>query len=131
LKAVTNGGGEGVPDEDEDPRAEIARLETRIEELSEALERCRKIKLFSQLAIVGGAIWMAGATFGILSFEPIGMIAAISAVIGGIVGFGSNTTTTEEVTAALHAADARRANLISSLELRVVGGTDHLPPYLH
>ena len=129
MEAVT--GNEDSPDQDEDPRAEIARLETRIEELSEALERCRKIRLVSQLAIVGGAAWMAGATLGILGFEPIGMIAAISAVIGGIVGFGSNTTTTKEVVGALKKADARRANLITALNLRVVGGVDYPPRYLH
>jgi hypothetical protein len=131
VKADTDDEGQSILDEDEDPRAEIARLETCIEELSEALERCRKIKLFSQLAIAGGAIWMAGATLGILGFDPVGMIAAIAAVIGGIVGFGSNTTTTKEAAGAMKAAEARRAELISALQLRVVGGADNLPRYLH
>ena len=120
MKAGIDDQDENILGEDDDPHAEIARLETRIEELAEALERCRKIRLFSLAAMIGGAIWMAGATVGLFGFEPVGMIAAISAVIGGIVGFGSNTTTTKEVVGKLRKAEARRAELISMLTLRVV-----------
>jgi hypothetical protein len=107
--------------EELDPRAEIARLEAQIERLSERLEWCRKVRLFSHVAMVLGAIWLAAALVGLIAFDPIALIAAISAIIGGIVAFGSNTTTTKEVAVALKRAEARRFDLIASLELRVVG----------
>ena len=107
--------------EDGDPRDQIARLESRLEELAEALARCRKIKLISQIAIAGGGIWLLAVTIGIIGFDPMAMMAAISGVIGGTVMYGSNTTTSREIDAAMKEAEARRAALIGGLELRVVG----------
>jgi hypothetical protein len=107
--------------DDGDPRDRIARLETRLEELADAMARCRKIKLVSQIAIAGGAIWMAAATIGIIGFDPVALMAAIAAVIGGTVMYGSNTTTSQEVDAAIKDAEADRAALIGGLKLRVVG----------
>jgi hypothetical protein len=116
-----NGASHILIDEDESPHVRIARLEARIDELSESLERCRKIRLFSQIAVAGGAIWIVAATLGAVGFDPVAMIAAISAVIGGVVGFGSNTTTTKEVAAAIKETEALRAELIAGLDLRLVG----------
>ena len=107
--------------EDGDPRDQIARLESRIEELAEALARCRKIKLISQIAIAGGGIWLLAVTIGVIGFDPMAMMAAISGVIGGTVMYGSNTTTSREIDAAMAEAEARRTKLIGGLELRVVG----------
>jgi len=107
--------------EDGDPRDQIARLESRLEELAEALARCRKIKLISQIAIAGGGIWLLAVMIGVIGFDPMAMMAAISGVIGGTVMYGSNTTTSREIDAAMKEAEARRAALIGGLELRVVG----------
>ena len=104
-----------------DPRDEIARLETRLERLDDALARCRKIKLVAQIAIAGGGAWMLAVLIGVIGFDPIAMMAAISGVIGGTVMYGSNTTTTQEVKAAIADAEAERAELIESLDLDVVG----------
>ena len=49
-------------------------------------------------------------------------IAAIAALIGGIVLFGSNNSTLQQARAALRAAEAERAMLIGRIELRVVDG---------
>jgi len=49
------------------------------------------------------------------------MVAAIAAVIGGTVVFGSNTTTAKQISTAMLEAEERRASLIGGLELRVVG----------
>jgi hypothetical protein len=107
--------------DDGDPRDQIARLETRLEELADAMARCRKIKLISQIAIAGGGLWMAAATIGVIGFDPVAMMAAIAAVIGGTVMYGSNTTTSQEIAAAIRDAEADRAELIGMLKLRVVG----------
>jgi hypothetical protein len=107
--------------EDVDPRDQIARLEAQLEELADAMARCRKFKLVSQIVIAGGGLWMVGATLGVIGFDPVAMLAAISSVIGGTVMYGSNTTTSQEIAAAMQDAEALRAELIGGLELRVVG----------
>jgi hypothetical protein len=43
---------------DGDPRDQIARLESRVEELADAMERCRKIRLISRIAIAVSDVWM-------------------------------------------------------------------------
>jgi hypothetical protein len=106
---------------DGDPSDEIARLEERLEELADAMTRCRKIRLISQIAITAGGMWMLAVTVGVLGFDPIAMMAAISGVIGGTVMYGSNRTTWREVDAAINDAEAKRAELIGRLDLRVVG----------
>jgi len=104
-----------------DAREEIARLETRLEELADALARCRKFRLAAQIAMAGGGLWFAAAVIGVIGFDPAVMIAAIAGVIGGIVMYGSNSTTAEELDAEMKEAEAKRAALIGALHLRVVG----------
>jgi hypothetical protein len=107
--------------EEGDPRDQIARLETQLEELADARQRCWKFKLASQIAIACGGLWMVAATIGVVGFDPVAFMAAISGVIGGTVMYGSNTTTQQEIEAAMRDAEADRAELIGMLELRVVG----------
>lgn len=102
-------------------REQIAQLEARIEALTLSIERCRKISMGSKLAIAGGAIWFLLMLVLIVPFNPTGFVAALSAVLGGIVLLGSNATTWEQTDADLHAAEAMRADLIGSIELRMVG----------
>lgn len=103
-----------------DTRDEIASLEAQLEELADALARCRKFKLASQAAMSGGALWFVAALLGMVGFSPAEMLAAIAAVIGGVVTYGSNATTTAEVEAGMAEAEAKRAALIGTLNLRVV-----------
>jgi hypothetical protein len=42
-------------------------------------------------------------------------------MLGGIVSLGSNVSTLRQTMAAIGAADARRTELIGSIDLRVVG----------
>jgi hypothetical protein len=107
---------------DGDARTQISRLEARIDGLAEMLERCRKIALVSKVAIAAGALVMAAVTVGPIRFDPTAMIAAMIAVIGGIVAYGSNRSTSEQTAAGLRAAETLRAELIGRLELRVVDG---------
>jgi hypothetical protein len=108
-----------------DPRDEITRLEQRLEELADAAARCRKIRLISQIVIAAGGAWMLAVTVGVLGFDPLAMMAAISGVIGGTAMYGSNRTTWREVDAAMNDAEAKRAALIGRLDLRVVGEGEH------
>jgi hypothetical protein len=104
-----------------DPRDEIARLESRLDELADSLSRCWKFKLISQIAIAGGGAWLLAAIFGIIGFDPVAMTTAIAGVIGGTVMYGSNTATVKELEAEMNEAEAKRAALIGTLDLRVVG----------
>ena len=106
---------------DEDLREQIVRLEAQIEELAAAIESCRKIILISRAAVVLGGVLIVSMIMGAVGFDSLVLIAAITAVIGGIVLFGSNKSTSEQAIAALRAAEARRAELISSIDLRLVG----------
>jgi len=109
----------------EEPRNEIAGLETRIEELADGLERCRKLDAVSKIVIAGGALWFLAGLFGLVTFSGMVLAGSITAVLGGIVLNGSNSSTMQQTQAALDAAEARRAELIGSIELRVVqGGVD-------
>jgi hypothetical protein len=106
---------------DGDPRAQILRLEADIEELTEVMERCRKIILISKVAIAAGGIWLLALTLGAIRFDSVAMIGAIAVVVGGTVIFGSNTSTSKQTAVAIKAAEGLRAELIGKINLRVVG----------
>jgi hypothetical protein len=106
---------------DGDLHDEILRLEAHIEELTEVIERCRKVILVSKVAIAAGGTWLLAFTLGAIGYDPVAMIAAIAAVIGGTVVFGSNTSTSKQAAVAVKAAEALRAELIGRINLRLVG----------
>ena len=105
----------------DDDRDEIAQLEARIETLTQAIERCRKFSLAAKLAIAAGAIWIVLALLWVMPLSAGGIIAALAAVIGGVVLLGSNSTTWTQTDAALQAAEEARANLIGRIPMRAVG----------
>jgi hypothetical protein len=108
------------PMSDGDPREEIARLEEQIEALAESAERCRKIILFSKAAIAVGGLLMVAVVLAPVRLDPTILIVAIAAVIGGIVGLGSNTRTLQQTAAAMRSAEAQRGELIDEIALRTV-----------
>ena len=99
---------------------QISQLEADIEDLTEVVERCRKIILISKIAIGAGGIWLLAITLGAIRFDAVAMIASMALVIGGIVVFGSNMSTSKQTTVAINAAEARRAELIDKINPRVV-----------
>ena len=104
-----------------DLREEIVRLEAEIDELTGVVERSWKVGLFAKMAVLAGAMWLLASTVGAISLDPVALIGAIAAVIGGIVVFGSNTSTSKQAALGIKAAEARRAELIGRIELRPVG----------
>jgi hypothetical protein len=113
-----------------DLRDQIFDLEARLEELAEVGERCRKVAVISKLTIAAGGIWLLACTLGAIGFDPVAMIGAIAAVIGGAVVFGSNSTTSKQIAGDIKAAETLRAELIDKIDLRVVGeaNVDHSSP---
>ena len=111
-----------------DLREEIVRLEAEIDELTGVVERSRKVGLIAKMAVLAGAMWLLASTVGAISLDPVALIGAIAAVIGGIVVFGSNTSTSKQAAARIKAAEARRAELIGMIDLRPVGeASDWIP----
>jgi hypothetical protein len=100
---------------------DIARIEERIEELEQAIARCRKLSLAAKLAIGAGAVLLALTLLGLLEFIAAVVTAAMAAVIGGVVLLGSNATTWTQTESALRASEAMRAEWIGQRQMRVVG----------
>ena len=105
-------------------REQISRLEERIEELVDIIERCRKLMLFSKAAIAIGGLLIVAIMFGAIRFDPAAMVGAMAAVIGGTVLLGTNSRTSQQTMAALKAAEEERAELIDGIDLQVVGEGD-------
>lgn len=99
---------------------DIARIEARIEELNEAIERCRKLALAAKIAIGAGCAWIALTLTVLIPYVPYLTVAALAAAIGGVVLLGSNSTTWQQTEAARAASEQMRADLIEQLQLRVV-----------
>ena len=107
--------------DEDNPIDEISRIEARLEELAEVSERCRKIILVSKLAIAGGVSLLLVMVLGLFGSNQVVAIGSIAVVLGGIVSFGSNVSTLRQTTAAMSAAEVLRSDLISRINLRVVG----------
>ncbi len=105
---------------DSDLAGQISQLEAEIEHLADVAERCRKIIVASRLAIVVGGLWLLGIALGVVPFDQLGFICSITAIIGGIVAFGSNTRTWQQTIDTLKAAQARRSELIDTIDLKLV-----------
>ena len=104
----------------DDPHGEIVRLEEHIEELAAKIESCRKFILASRIAVAGGGIVLASMLLGAIRFDPAAMAAAVAALLGGIVVWGSNGSTAKEAAKELATAEADRAALIEKIDLRVI-----------
>jgi hypothetical protein len=106
--------------DDGDPHDEIVHLEAVIEQLSARIENCRKFILASRIAMTGGAILLAATVSGAIRFDATALLAAIAALIGGFVVWGSNGSTAKEAADQLAKAEANRAALIGLIDLRVI-----------
>jgi hypothetical protein len=98
-------------------RDEIVRIEDRIEQLTEKIESCRKLILASRIAVASGALVLAGMLLGAIRFDPAVMAAAVAALLGGIVMWGSNRSTAQEATNELTSNEADRSALIQKMNL--------------
>jgi hypothetical protein len=107
--------------DEDDPIDDISRIEARLDELAEVSERCRKIILVSKAAIAGGVALLLFTMLGLFGSNQVIAIGSIAVVIGGIVSLGSNVSTLRETMAAMSAAEVFRSDLISRIDLRVIG----------
>ena len=113
--------------DEDNPIDEISRIEAGLEELAEVSERCRKMILVSKVAIAGGVSLLLVMVLGLFGSNQVAAIGSIAVVLGGIVSFGSNVSTLRQTTAAMSAAEVLRSDLISNIDLRVVGDRTRKP----
>jgi hypothetical protein len=100
--------------------SEIVRLEAQAEELVARIESCRKFILTGRVAITTGGLVVSAMLLGLIGSDPSILGLAVAAVLGGIVAAGSSRSTANEATMELRGTEAKRAELIAQLELRVV-----------
>ena len=112
-----------INDED-DPAGEISRIEAQLEELAEVSDRCRKFILVSKAAIAVGGALLFLMILGLFGSSPVAAIGSIAMVLGGIVSLGSNISTLRQTMADIDDAEAIRSELISRIDLRLVGDRD-------
>ena len=67
-----------------------------------------------------GGILMAAIILRVVTFDPMMMVAGLAALLGGIVVFGSNTSTANQLSEAMRSAEAQRAALIGRLNICLV-----------
>ncbi len=96
------------------------------------IESCRKFILASRIVVAGGGLVLTAMMVGALRFDPGAMAAAVAACLGGIVVWGSNSSTAKEAAKELTAAETDRAALIEMINPRVIPGkvprAFHPPP---
>ncbi|MDE2364337.1 MAG: hypothetical protein KGM42_16800 [Hyphomicrobiales bacterium] len=103
--------------DDPESKDQIAALEARIDALRDEIENCRKAILISRAAIIAGGLWLALTLIG-FSASTAGFFLAVAAVLGGIVGAGSNLTSQRNARAELARCKSERDALIDALDLR-------------
>jgi hypothetical protein len=97
---------------------QIARLETEIDELAEAAERCRKISMAAKTAVATGIPLLLMSLIGWLG--PLALVSGLSAALGGLALLGSNQRTWDDTLADIRLREAQRAELIDGLWLEGV-----------
>jgi hypothetical protein len=98
-------------DDGGDLHEQILHIEANIKELTDVIERCRKIILISKAAVAAGGTVILAIIIGAVGFDPTVMTGAIAAVIGGTVIFGSNTSTLKQIRTDVKAAEAHRGRV--------------------
>jgi hypothetical protein len=99
---------------------QIARLEREIEALSESAARCVKIGVGAQIAIGTGCVLFVAMVFGFLQVDGLRLLIAAILAMGGVVLYGSNRTTAQQIAARIANAERLRAELIGELQLSLV-----------
>jgi hypothetical protein len=96
-------------------RDQIIRLEGHIEEVAELAERLPQAYSNLKAGHRWRGISLLAITLGEIGLDPVTMIGAIAVVLGGIVVFGSNTSTFD-----IKTEETLRAELIGKMDLRTL-----------
>lgn len=70
---------------DPTPAEQIERLEARIDELREAIQRSRRLAIAGRACAFAGAALLICLMLGLATFTPVRMIVGITVALGGLV----------------------------------------------
>ena len=101
-------------------RDHIAELEAEIEELSEAVERSRKLSFAAQGLMIGGCLLLVLTVFRLPELGSGALAVSLGAVLGGIALYGSNKRTRDDLLALIRSKEEQRAALINLMRLETV-----------
>ena len=96
---------------------QIEKLEIRVEELRDAIERSRRLMLAGQASAVVGPAMLVCFMLCLINFTPVRMIVGIALAIGGVVLTGSSRASTEQLMLSLKQTEEERSAAIDALEL--------------
>ena len=115
-----------MTDPDDHPADRIEALETHIDELSEKVGRSRRLTTAGWVAAVIGPLVLVALIAGLVDYSPARALAALAALIGGVVLTGSSTSSTAELERSLAKAKRERDAAIDALGL-VAEDAPHAP----
>jgi hypothetical protein len=96
---------------------QIEQLEVRIEELREAIQRSRRLRIVGRACAVVGPALLICLLLGVIDFTPVRMIVGLSLAIGGFVLTGSSRASTEQFELLLKQTEKERNQAIDGLDL--------------
>jgi CubicO group peptidase (beta-lactamase class C family) len=100
-----------------------ANLFDRNQTLAEFVSKIAKLPLAyhpGTTAVAGGGLVLAAILVGAIRSDLAPMAAAVASLLGGIVVWGSNTSTAKEAANEITAAESKRAGLIEQINPRVI-----------
>ncbi|MFD2224913.1 hypothetical protein ACFSM9_14330 [Microvirga arabica] len=103
-----------------DLHQQIADLESEIDVLSEAAERCRKSMVVARVAILAGVLLVGASLAGLVRTDALALVIGIAATLAGIGFLGSSRGSLEQITGKIRASEARRDRIIDGMSLQSV-----------
>ena len=100
---------------------QIERLEARIDELREAIQRSRRLVVAGRACAFAGAALLICLMLGLATFTPVRMIVGITVALGGLVLTGSSVGSTKQLELSLKQTEDERNAAIDALELVELG----------
>lgn len=97
------------------PAEHIERLETRIDDLREAIRRSRRLVLVGRACAFVGVALFVGLALGLATVTPARMIVGIIVALGGLVLMGSSVGSTKQFELSLKRAEDERNAAIDAL----------------
>jgi len=103
-----------------DLHQQIADIEAKIDDLSDAAERCRKSMVMAKVAIGSGVVLFVASLLGLIRHDPIVLVGGIAAAVAGVGVYGSSRGSLDQITEKIRNSEARRAEMIDRMDLWTV-----------
>ena len=98
-----------------DLHQQIADVESEIDDLSEAAERCRKSMIVARVAIIAGVLLVGASLSGLVRTDALVLVIGIAVTLVGIGLLGSTRGSLEHITGKIRASEARRDGIIDGM----------------